>query len=177
MAYTTPRTWVTDETITATLLNTHVRDNVAWLATDAPACRVYNNAAISHTTSGTPQALTFNSERYDVGGSHSTSSNTGRLTVPSGGGGVYYIFASIEFASNATGYRQVDIRLNGTSAILSQMTPAINGTVTRLNVGGHYQLSAGDYVEVVVNQTSGGALNVQSSSPLSPEFGWAWVRT
>jgi len=29
MAWTTPRTWVTDEVVTATLLNTHVRDNLA----------------------------------------------------------------------------------------------------------------------------------------------------
>ncbi len=29
--------------------------------------RVYNSAAISHATSGTWQALTFNSERYDTG--------------------------------------------------------------------------------------------------------------
>lgn len=31
MAYTTPRTWVTDEVVTAVILNAHVRDNLTWL--------------------------------------------------------------------------------------------------------------------------------------------------
>ena len=31
MAYTTPRTWVTSELVTATLLNTHLRDNIAYV--------------------------------------------------------------------------------------------------------------------------------------------------
>ncbi len=33
MAWTTPRTWVTDEVLTAALLNTHLRDNLNWLKT------------------------------------------------------------------------------------------------------------------------------------------------
>lgn len=33
MAYTTPRTWNPGETVTATLLNTHLRDNLSTLAT------------------------------------------------------------------------------------------------------------------------------------------------
>lgn len=31
MAWTTPRTWVTDELVTATIMNTHVRDNLSYL--------------------------------------------------------------------------------------------------------------------------------------------------
>lgn len=31
MAYTTPRTWTTGETVTAAMMNTHVRDNIAYL--------------------------------------------------------------------------------------------------------------------------------------------------
>lgn len=31
MAYTTPRTWTTGETPTATIMNTHVRDNLSYL--------------------------------------------------------------------------------------------------------------------------------------------------
>lgn len=33
MAWTSPRTWVTGETVTASLLNTHVRDNLSFLRT------------------------------------------------------------------------------------------------------------------------------------------------
>lgn len=177
MAYTTPRTWVANETLTASNLNTHVRDNIAWLATDAPCCRVYNSANISIATSGSPQALTFDSERYDVGGCHSTSVNTGRITVPSGAGGKWRFGASIEFASNATGYRQVFIRLNGGSALAAVQVPAVSGVATQLNVSGEYSLSAADYLEVVVTQTSGAALNVTATGNYGCEFYASWMRT
>lgn len=36
-AWTTPRTWVTSETVTASLLNVHVRDNLNSLYEDSPA--------------------------------------------------------------------------------------------------------------------------------------------
>jgi len=35
MAWTAPRTWVTSEIVTAALMNTHVRDNLSYLKTEA----------------------------------------------------------------------------------------------------------------------------------------------
>lgn len=127
-----------------------------------PQARVYNSANISHVTSGTEQTVTFNSELYDSGGLHSTSANTSRLTAPITG--LYDIGASIRFASNATGYRYIYLLLNGATAIIVHSVPAANGIVTVLPVSTHYQLAAGDYVEVVANQTSGGALNLQAGA-------------
>ena len=86
MAFTTPATAVAATALTASFLNVNVRDNIAWMATDSPSCNVYNNANISIAT-GTNTALTFNSERYDNAAMHSTSSNTQRITAPTGGGG------------------------------------------------------------------------------------------
>ncbi len=77
------------------------------------AARVYNDAAISVTTSGVPQALTFNSEEYDYNGLHSTSTNTSRLTAAIGG--IYTITGHATYTSNATGIRQLTIRKNGAS--------------------------------------------------------------
>lgn len=37
MAWTTPRTWVASETVTASIMNTHVRDNLSALATESTA--------------------------------------------------------------------------------------------------------------------------------------------
>ena len=176
--WATPRTWVAANVLTAAQLNVDVRDNGDYMGTSKPNCRAFNSANISHTTSGTTQALTFDSERYDRGsGMHSTSVNTGRLTVPTGCGGVYLVGGCIEWASNITGYRELGVRLNGASLIVDLSHPAVNGTVTRQNVGCLYQLTAGDYVELVCNQNSGGALNVQASSPVSPEFWAVWQST
>ena len=176
MTLNIPGTPTTGTDITISGFGTPVRDSLLWVATDAGACRVYNSAAQSIPNT-TLTAITFDSERFDVGGCHSTSSNTSRITVPTNHGGKWVIGGSVEFASNVTGYRQCEIRLNGTTIIASQMAGAINGTVTRLSVAAEYALAAGDYVELMVAQTSGGALNVQSTGNLSPEFWAYWVRT
>lgn len=146
-------------------------DDIRWLHY---GCRVYNNANISIATSGVSQALTFNSERYDNFGIHSTSSNTSRLTAPRSG--IYNIFGHVEFASNATGQRYIVIYANGTTNIAVEgKTAMAGGLSTFCSVSTMYSLAAGEYVELLANQTSGGALNVLSTASMSPEFGMMYV--
>lgn len=133
-----------------------------------PQARVYNSVDISIVTSGTLQTLTFNSERWDEGSLHSTSANTGRLTASITG--LWQIGASVDFASNATGYRQAGVLLNGTTFIALDGRPAISGQDTSIVLGVLYRLMAGEFVEVQVRQTSGAALNVVSAANFSPEF-------
>lgn len=134
-----------------------------------PQARVYNTANLSLATSGTFAALTFDSERYDNGGLHSTAANTSRLTAPVTG--LYSIGCSVAFASNATGRREVVIQLNGTTNIAWDTRTAVNGERTKVTLSGvEYHLLAADYVEVVAMQTSGGALNVETQANYSPEF-------
>lgn len=155
-----------------------VRDAAVYLATGKPRARVYNDAAISIVTSGTPQALTFNAERYDTGGTHSLVTNTGRLTVPTGEGGVYCISGHVAFASHATGRRHLSIFVgNGTTEIASVQVAAVNGASTRLSVTTDYALAAGDFVTLWVTQDSGAALNVTASGNYSPEFSFMWMST
>jgi hypothetical protein len=178
LTWTAPRTWAVGEIATATNMNTHVRDNLSAVAgTDNAQCRVYNSAAISianFTTTYT--ALTFNTERRDVQGCHSTSVNTGRITVPTGWGGLWSIGACVSWAANATGWRAVALRLNGATIIAMQAgTNAGSGIETIQTVNTEYPLSAADYVEVIVGQTSGGNLNVAASANYSPEFWARWL--
>lgn len=157
-----------------------VRDDVVWLAGDSgsgngkPMCRVYylSNSSIATATF---TAISFLSERYDVGGCHSTASNQSRLTVPTGGDGVYHIGGNATFAANATGIRELRIRLNGSTyiAVQSDTTVSASGDHS-MNVSCEYKLVAADYVELVVYQTSGGLLNVNASTNYSPEFWWSW---
>lgn len=177
MAFTTPKTWSVADVLTAADLNAYVRDNIAWLATDKPHARVRNTANISHTSSGNYQALTFNSERVDVGAMHDTSTNTGRLTVPTGGGGFYSIGGAIEFASNATGRRGIQIRLNGTTIIAREESANLGANDHTCTIATVYQLAAGDYVELMGLQASGGNLNMLATSAYSPEFYAHWLAT
>ena len=176
MPWTTPKTWAVGDVLTAADLNTYNRDNAKWLGTDKPHCRVRNSANISHTSTGNYQALTFDSERVDVGPMHDTSTNTGRITVPTGGGGFYAIGGCIEFASNTTGRRGVQVRLNGLTVIARVEATAIAQDLP-LSISTVYQLTAGDYVELMGFQSSGGNLNMQASSAYSPEFWAHWITT
>ena len=143
----------------------------------APAVRVFHNAAQS-ITSGVTTALAFNSERFDQAGGasstmHDTVTNNSRLTAQYAG--IYWIWGNVDFASNSTGYRQLFIRLNGATEIADEINPAVATTVTRIIVNCPYALAVNDYVELCVVQTSGGALNVSSTGNLSPEFGMVRV--
>jgi len=144
-------------------------------ATDTPRgvrARAYNSAALTIATA-TLTALTLNSERYDTDAIHSTSSNTSRFTIPFDG--YYRITGIVSWAANATGSRQTRIMLNGVGGttigiVLEQASPA--GVVLIQQVTADYLLTAGDYVELVVFQNSGGNLNVDTAANYSPEF---WI--
>lgn len=133
----------------------------------ASGAHVYNNANIA-IANNTLTALTFNTERHDTHGFHSTSVNTGRLTIPAAGR--YLVIGQVVFVSNATGFRNAQIRLNGTT-ILAQVLINANATdATGLIVSTIRSLSASDYVELAVSQTSGGSLDVGLFAERSPEF-------
>ena len=130
--------------------------------------RVYNSANISIATSGTSQALTFNSERYDTDSIHDIGSNTSRLTIPSDG--TYLITAHVQFGASATGARGLGIRLGGSTNIAWHTQPAAASGTTIVSLSTVYQFTATQYVELMAFQTSGGALNAEASADRSPEF-------
>lgn len=171
MALPNPRTWTVDEYVEAADLNQEIRDAVLFFR-DAPSCRVRNSAAILIANS-TETALDFDTERWDNDAMHG-GVNPSRLTAPEDG--VYAIVAHVAFAPNATGTREVKIRLNGTTCIGSDCRPAVTtGNETRFSVPTQWKLAAGEWVDVAVFQSSGGNLNVQAGASYSPEFEMTWV--
>jgi hypothetical protein len=102
-------------------------------------------------------ALTYDSENYDTDSFHSTSSNTSRLTIPTGKGGKYEVTAFVQWDNNATGFRIVVIYLNGTY----NKSIAVETSSGYLGQPGSYTmtLAAGDYIEIYVYQNSGSARN------------------
>lgn len=131
--------------------------------------RVYRTTDQTLTT-GVAAAITFDAERYDTDAFHSTSVNTSRLTIPFAG--YYRVTAGLRYASNATGFRQAQIRLNGTTLIGSVVVSATATNITDLQVTADYLFAASDYVELIAGQTSGGNLNVSAAGNFTPEF---WI--
>jgi hypothetical protein len=106
---------------------------------------------------------------------HSTSSNTGRLTAPSGGAGKYLIELNVAWASNATGVRVLKLIYNGVTGIGSTtVAPGTTGEWTQ-SVSTVWSLNAGDYVTAVVYQNSGGSLAVSALNYRSANFSATWL--
>lgn len=145
------------------------RDGTAsgWTGVHGLGARVFNSANIS-ISNDSNTALTFDSERFDAGSFHSTSSNTSRLTVPVSG--KYLVVGNAEFAANATGFRTLGIRLNATTIIGASRSTSPGAAGTLLNVAAVYEMAAGAYVELMAYQNSGGSLNILANSAFSPEF-------
>lgn len=114
----------------------------------------------AQTISNTTQTdLLFANETFDTDGYHSTSSNTNRITIPSGKSGYFLVTARTAFAANTTGTRINWIIKNGTTEISTVYAGAAVSDNTSVVTSAIVSLVAGDYITLNVYQTSGGNLN------------------
>lgn len=157
MAWTTPRTWVTAEVVTAAQLNTHVRDNLNFLrAMHGVQATNSGTQSIANTTD---VALTWDTETFDTDALHDTATNPTRITIPAALAGYWRLFAKVHWAGNATGNRRLFFRKGGATLLGGGVAWATNASVfSPPPVSLIVNLSGGDYVEAMVHQTSGGAL-------------------
>lgn len=137
-----------------------------------PQARVFHNANQSIAT-GVATALAFNSERWDSDIIHDNVTNNSRLTAKTKG--LYQIELSMEWASNATGQRQVFIQANGTTPIATLRMDAAAASTTQMSISTQYRLNVNDFVEAFVFQNSGGNLDVTTNAQFSPEFSMAFL--
>lgn len=149
---------------------------VKWAAPATPifrGCRIYNSGTQS-INNATDTVLTFDSEEFDSDAYHSTSSNTSRITIPTGLGGKYLVGCKVEFAGNATPARFVRFLKNGASVRASMVTEPSPTAATTADLMAEtiLDLAAGDYVEVLVFQNSGGPLNVGSATDYAMNGFW-----
>jgi hypothetical protein len=144
-----------------------------------PAARVHNSALIDPATSSWV-SLTFDSERFDTDASHSIVSNTGRLTVPTNGDGLYHFGGNVAFDTSGLsgGPRYVfGLRvLYGGASVLAQkmMTAYMSSFDVMLNIGGDYPLTAAGYLELQVYTAVD--VNIVAADYYSPEFWFHWIR-
>lgn len=144
---------------------TGFQNNLAGATFHKYGCMLTGSGNISHTTSGTPQILTWDTETEDTGAMHSTSANTSRVTVKRPG--TYIISGFLAFASNATGARHALLYKNGVLQANAPIVQPVTGTATRIAF--NYMNTAavaGDYFEIAANQSSGGALNVDMTASI-----------
>lgn len=138
--------------------------------TSMVGARAYNSTtqSIASGSGDTHTAATLNSEEFDTDGFHSTVTNTSRMTVPSGKAGKYRVRGMAFFEANATGIRSVCIAKNGTKLRGSATRTLVPGSTGGISVWGEWvgDLAVGDYVELMVYQTSGGNRTIGHASLL-----------
>lgn len=155
MAWATPRTFVTGEVVTATILNQDIRDNMTTVG-NPPRMKTRRSGTQS-LTNNVITALTWDQEFYDTDTMHSTATNTQRGTVNTAG--LYECQINLEFAGNATGHRSVHINHSVDLAIAKAQLPVTTAAVAPiLHCSCDYQFTAGQYAFTEAWQTSGGAL-------------------
>lgn len=143
-----------------------------------PSVYVYQSAATSIANgifSGTNPL--FGAEVWDTDNFHSTTTNTDRLTVPTGLDGFYLITGVVTFAPNSTGKRLLLLYTIGTYSGLraNQAVDSSNfaGDVSSVGVSLMTYLRAGDYTYLLATQDSGAALN--TSGDYRTVFSMTWL--
>jgi hypothetical protein len=98
-----------------------------------------------------------------------------RLTIKTPG--LYLVSANVEWAANAVGSRNAWIQVNGNALdrIVETMVDASGAGDSRLNLSQIRRLSAGDYIELAVYQSSGGSLNIATTTNQSNVFSATWL--
>jgi hypothetical protein len=113
-------------------------------------------------TNNTAAKITWDTETYDTDGFHSTSTNTSRITIPSGKAGYYSITATGAIAGNATGQRYFAFYKNGSLELIFARAAGYSAD-TALSGTAIFNLAETDYIELEAFQNSGGALDFQDT--------------
>jgi hypothetical protein len=132
-------------------------------------CRV-THSGNQTAANATNKILDWDTETFDSDGFHSTSSNTSRLTIPSGKAGKYLLFASISFDGNNTGTRYIEMQKNGstfTQGAFYYTFAAANGGYNGAVYINIVDAAVSDYFQLAVWQNSGGNLTMFTQSGAS----------
>jgi len=137
---------------------------------------VYSVSGSTSVANNTNVVLPFNSEAFDTNGFHSTTTNTSRLTVPSGKAGYYAIYGNLQYTAGTANKYNGLILVNGTNGVMSNSTGSVGGdfnnSVPLFTV---YPLSVGDYVEMRARQITGGTIEAKMNNEGETSFGMFYL--
>lgn len=171
MAYVTPPTFVSGDTLTAAQLNI-LGDDIVYLkaAIDAMA---FTAVSLSRTTNLTVATSTWTDVSWDSASIDTSSfwSSGASVTVPASAipsGATNVVFAAqvqVRFAANGTGSRAVQVLKNGSTVERARYLSGIMGETTEVDTfvwSG--SMAASDVFKLQVYQSSGGNLVANSIS-------------
>lgn len=131
------------------------------MAPDGPPTASMSLTAATATTTGTNATVVMTTVDYDPWNMVQTSAGTA-LQIPVNG--LYDLQAYGIWGANATGIRQITIRVNGAVLQTDRIAATSSGNPAHAVQQLGYPLNKGDLISAVVQQTSGGNLNLNSLS-------------
>jgi hypothetical protein len=137
--------------------------------------KVYSVSGSISVPNNTVTTLTFNGEAFDTNGFHSTTTNTSRLTIPTGKAGYYWIFADLQYAAGTAPKLQAQIHVNG-GAVYASAHPAAGGDFnSSCLVYTVVNLAEGDYVELKARQITGGSIDAKLNNETETNLGMFYL--
>lgn len=172
--YTTVSDKSAGDTFTEAMWDDQIKTNINNLITPA---RVYalRTAAQAGVVTATPTAIAFNgTDAFDTDAMHDPASNNTRITFNTAG--CYVIEGAAVFAAGATGYRDLNIRKNGTTILKTVRAVPIAAVDFYMEIHLIQQFDAADYIELVVHHTQGADLAIQADGAGNhPHLAAAWL--
>ena len=161
MAWTAPTNVATGDVLTATRYNNEVVGNTGFLF-KPPMCVLRNTAVVSIANT-TPTDLLYASELVDTDTMHSTTTNTGRITINTAG--VYSVTANILWGgTGAAGSRiLMSIQKNGAELCRTDSGNYANTVNMGFCLAVTTSCAVTDYLTFQVYQSSGAPRNVDES--------------
>jgi hypothetical protein len=123
-----------------------------------------HNSGTQSISTGTQTIATFDSEYFDTDAYHSTATNTGRMTIPTGKSGKYLLIGRVWFDVNATSYREMRINKNGSLFKIAKWNNNGSGIEVTCQISVIIDATAADYYELTVTQGSGSTIALLGTS-------------
>lgn len=168
---TTDTQTLTNKTLTTPTIGSftnaqHDHSNAAGGGTAVPPAfkGVRATTASQSIPNSTETAVLWTAETYDTDAYHDAVTNTSRFTVPAGKAGYYRVSATVSFNANASGQRYALLRKNGSTAVAYDTQPGSASASSSVKINDVINLAVGDYIEILVFQSSGGALSLDSTN-------------
>ena len=120
-------------------------------------CLAYRTTSLT-VSYNTWTVVDLDDELNDSDGFHSTSTNTSRITIPTGKGGRYLINSQLLWDQKTSGSQQMRVRKNATSTLMG-VIEGNTGYITT-NMSQIASLSAGDYIQLEAYSDSSGGNTV-----------------
>jgi len=135
--------------------------------------RVYGSA-VQSIPNATYPVVTWNTESYDTDNFHDNTTNSSRFTIPSGKAGKYLFVLKTTFNSSSnTGARILYFFKNGAEVNESEFSLSTRGNL-QMCITSVQNAAVGDYFEMIVYQSSGGAIDLDKTAFYS-EFSLSYL--